>query len=191
MRPDHQRNRLALGLAGLVVLLAACTGDKYQETVLTGPNPLVGLLEQAPDLSGSWEFALTTVTDACGIELFPQTGAGVVQVSQAATETVFTVLSPCGTTVTTGAGTVGHDGVATFTWTESFATGETCRLTLTTVAAGAADAAAQTLTGSFTLTVEPADADQSCSATFPCALTGSFAAERCPDGGCGFAGCGD
>ncbi len=189
MRHNHQRTRFALAISSVVVLLSACTGDKDQDTVASGPTHLLGLLEQAPDLSGSWEFDLTIGADACGIELFPQTGAGAVQVSQAGTEIVFTVLSPCGTRVATGVGTVGPNGVATFTWEEDFAAGETCRLTLTTVAAGTADAAAQTLTGSFTLTVEPADEDQSCSATFPCAIAGSFAAERCPSGGCEFAVC--
>ncbi len=189
MRHDRQGIRFAPALAGLVVLLAACTGDKYQDTVTSGPNPLVGLLEQAPDLSGAWEFSLTTSADTCGIEIFPITGAGAFQVSQTDTAIAFTVLSPCGSTVTTGEGTVGHDGVATFEWEESFVASETCRLTLTTVAAGAGDAAAQTLAGSFTLTVEPADEDQSCSATFPCEISGSFAALECPSAGCEFASC--
>ena len=190
MRPEDRNFRHALSLAVIVLLFAACTGDKYQDTVASGPSTLIGLLEQAPDLSGSWEYALTTTVDECGIEFFPPTATGALQVSQAGTEIVFTLLGPCGTAVTTGAGTVDPGGVASFTWEETFAAGEHCRLSLTTVAAGAADAAAQTLTGSFTLTVEPADDDQSCSPTFPCLLEGSFAAERCPSGDCEFVACG-
>jgi hypothetical protein len=188
----HRGNIARLFLAsGLVLLIAACTGDTYQESVALGPDPLTGLLVQAPDLAGSWEFSLTTGTDGCGIEFFPPTAAGVLAIDQADSTIVLTVLDACGATVTTGSGTVGHDGVATFTWEEIFTAGGSCRLTLTTVAAGAADAAAVSLDGTFTLTVAPADDDQSCSATFPCEISGGFAADRCPEGGCAPAACGD
>lgn len=189
MHPRTRWFRLLFALAAIVPPLAACTGDNDQDTVPLGPNAALGLLQKAPDLAGSWEFSLTTGADGCGIEFFPKTLAGALQVSQADTKIVFTVSSPCGATVATGAGTVGYDGVATFTWAEEFDAGETCRLTLRTAAAGAADAAAQTLTGTFILTVEPSDEDQSCSATFPCEIGGAFAAARCPSAGCEFAPC--
>ena len=179
------------GLCLLIILVGTACNDDDPAGGVTPASPAVGgRIDIAPDVDGAWEFTLGPGADSCGIEFFPVTPEGVFQVTQADIDTAFGVINECGTVVANGAGTSDPSGVVTFTSEETYRASATCFLTLTTVATGTIDSPGQVIIGSYTIDVEPRDAFQDCSATFPCALSGPFTATSCPPATCEFTVCG-
>lgn len=186
-------NRSGSAIAGLCLLIligAACNDDPPGGGFIPAPPVIGGGAETRPGIDGSWEFMLGTGADSCGIEFFPATAEGVLQVTQTDGDTAFGVVNECGTVVTLGTGTAERSGVITFTYEETFEATATCTLALRTEATGTIDVSAGTITGSYTTDVEPRDGFQDCSTTFPCALSGTFTATTCPPAACEFMVCG-
>ena len=179
------------GLCLLIILIGTACNDDDPSVRINPASPAIGgHFAAAPDVDGAWEFTLAPGADSCGIELFPVTPEGVFQVIQADIDMAFGVVNECGTVIAHGEGTSDPSGVVTYTYEESYRAAANCILTLTTVATGTINSPGQVITGSYTLDVDPRDDFQDCSATFPCALSGSFTATSCPPATCTFSVCG-
>ncbi len=186
--------RLGPGVSGLCVLLfvlsSGCSDEGPAGGATPAPNVIGGFVKTTPGIAGPWSFTLSPGTDTCGIEFFPVTDEGVLRLTQTGGRTAFAVVDRCGAVVAHGEGVIEPSGVATFPWEQTFVVSGSCSLTLSTEAAGTSDPAGREIFGSYTLTVSPVNEFQSCGPTFPCTLTGAFAAQSCPPADCRAVTCG-
>ncbi len=189
-RFNHSGSVIA-GLCLLIILIGtACNDDDPARPFISASPDGLGRIGTAADVGGAWEFSLGAGADSCGIEFFPVTPDGVFQVTQAGTGTAFGVINECGTDVAQGTGTSNSSRVVTFSYEETYQAAANCILTLRMEAIGTIDVSSGVITGSYTTDVEPRDDFQDCSVTFPCALSGPFAATSCPPATCTFSVCG-
>lgn len=180
---------LRIGAVALSLLpILACTQSGDTDT--TGPiagGVNVGLVENVADLVGSWRLTTATTTDTCGTFSALLAQVAVVEITQFGTDIGIRLLSPCGTLVAEGTGTVDPSGAVRTSIDGSVAVDADCTLELDRTLIGSLNVDQNLISGADTLTVSAAGV---CPAGLPCMVSGTFLALRCPPGDCSFTACG-
>lgn len=177
-----ERRRPAAGflVCCLAAVLAGCGEDNRGLGSLGSPT-LSGTGRSVPRIEGAWAYEATDAMNTCGAASFLFDEEGRLDLLLSNTKVAFAISGACDVHLAAGEGTALPGGALVLEYRRIVRVSERCVLTLAAEITGTVDFEQNGITGTHTLEVS---GEGECGGSLPCEIGGTFAATRCPPGGC-------
>jgi len=182
--------RPGLAAAGVLLVVAALfqgcddsdDDDSSSGSTFTG----FGYVQTSPDIEGTWLSTTTITSSACGSGIPSFAVQQIVNLAQSDTSLTVDVFSLCGSPLSTGAGTISHQGGASLAFEQSIVLTDACTLNIQITQSGLVQTNLQNIGGSTKITITGVG---DCDDDLPCELNGKLLMQRCPPATCTFQTC--